>query len=66
MLPPSGYTKGLPAGLRTDVGEGDIGPEVRGKDFFPYKPRHLASAPPRPAPGWQPDRTDAQERGGRE
>jgi hypothetical protein len=22
---------------------------VRGKDFFPYKPRHLASAPPRPA-----------------
>jgi L-asparaginase len=49
LLPPSGYTKGLPAGLRTDVGEGDIGPEVRGKDFFPYKPRHLASAPPRPA-----------------
>jgi L-asparaginase len=49
LLPPSGYTKGLPAGLRTDVGDGDIGPEVRGKDFFPYKPRHLASAPPRPA-----------------
>ena len=49
LLPPSGYTKGLPAGLRTDVGEGDIGPEVLGKDFFPYKLRHLASAPPRPA-----------------
>jgi len=49
LLPPSGYTKGLAAGLRTDIGEGDIGPEVRGRDFFPYKPRHLASAPPRPA-----------------
>jgi L-asparaginase len=49
LLPPSGYTKGLPAGRRTDVGDGDIGPEVRGRDYFPYKPRHLASAPPRPA-----------------
>jgi L-asparaginase/Glu-tRNA(Gln) amidotransferase subunit D len=49
LLPPSGYTKGLPAELRTDVGEGDIAPEVRGRDFFPYKPRHLASQPPRPA-----------------
>jgi L-asparaginase/Glu-tRNA(Gln) amidotransferase subunit D len=49
LLPPSGYTKGLPAELRTDVGEGDIPPETRGKDFFPYKPRHLAAGPPRPA-----------------
>jgi L-asparaginase len=49
LLPPSGYTKGLSAKLRTDVGEGDIAPETRGKDFFPYKPRHLAVAPPRPA-----------------
>jgi len=49
LLPPSGYTKGLPAALRTDIGEGDIGLEVRGRDFFPYKPRHLAVAPPRPA-----------------
>jgi hypothetical protein len=49
LLPPSGYTKGLTAALRTDVGEGNIRPETRGKDFFPYKPRHLASAPPRPA-----------------
>src|SRR5579862_156820 len=49
LLPPSGYTKGLPAALRSDVGEGDIPPETRGKDFFPYKPRHLAAAPPRPA-----------------
>ena len=49
LLPPSGYTKGLPAALRTDFGEGDIPPETRGKDFFPYKPRHLATSPPRPA-----------------
>lgn len=49
LLPPGGYTKGLPAELRTDVGEGDIPPETRGRNFFPYKPRHLASAPPRPA-----------------
>ena len=49
LLPPSGYTKGLPAALRTDVGEGDIAPETRGTDFFPYKPRHLAAGPPRPA-----------------
>ena len=49
LLPPGGYTKGLPAALRTDVGEGDIPPETRGKEFFPYKPRHLAAAPPRPA-----------------
>lgn len=49
LLPPGGYTKGLPAALRSDVGEGDIAPETRGKDFFPYKPRHLAASPPRPA-----------------
>jgi L-asparaginase len=49
LLPPSGYTKGLAAALRTDAGEGDIPPETRGKDFFPYKPRHLAAGPPRPA-----------------
>lgn len=46
--PPSGFTKGLPAHLRKDVGKGDIPPETRGKDFYPYKPYHLASAPPRP------------------
>ena len=48
-VPPSGYTKGLPAHLRTDKGEGDIQPEVRGTHFFGYKPYHLAVAPPRPA-----------------
>jgi hypothetical protein len=49
VLPSSGYTKGLTAALRTDVGEGDIPAEVRGRDFFPYRPYHLGPAPPRPA-----------------
>ena len=48
-LPTAGYTKGLPADRRTDVGEGDIPPEVRSKDFFAYKPYHLGDSPPRPA-----------------
>jgi L-asparaginase/Glu-tRNA(Gln) amidotransferase subunit D len=47
-LPPGGFIKGLPVNERTDVGESGIPPEVLGKDFFPYKPYHLASAPPRP------------------
>lgn len=49
VLPPAGYTKGLPAGRRTDKGEGDIPPETRSKDFFAYRPYHLGEAPPRPA-----------------
>jgi L-asparaginase len=49
ILPPSGYTKGLPKSRRTDQGEGDIPPEVRGRDFFPYRPFHLGSAPKRPS-----------------
>jgi L-asparaginase len=49
VLPPAGYTKGLPASHRTDVGEGDIPPETRSKDFFAYRPYHLGEAPPRPA-----------------
>jgi hypothetical protein len=48
-LPPGGYTKGLPAARRTDRGEGDIPPEVRGHNFFPYRPVHLRASPPRPA-----------------
>ena len=48
VLPPSGYTQGLPAARRTDTGEGDIPPERRGVDFFPYKPPHLAASVPRP------------------
>jgi hypothetical protein len=48
-LPPAGYTRGRPAAERTDVGEGDIPPEARGRDFFPYRPYHLAASPPRSA-----------------
>src|SRR3984885_9327648 len=49
VLPPAGYTKGLPASRRTDIGEGDIPPETRSKEFFAYRPYHLGEAPPRPA-----------------
>jgi L-asparaginase len=49
VVPSSGYTKGLAAKLQTDVGEGDIAAERRGRDFFPYRPYHLGPAPPRPA-----------------
>lgn len=49
VMPPAGYTKGLPQSARTDVGVGDIPPETRGRHFFPYKPRQLSSRPPRPA-----------------
>jgi L-asparaginase len=48
-LPPAGYTRGLPAAERTDVGQGDIPSEARGRDFFPYRPYHIAASPPRPA-----------------
>jgi L-asparaginase len=47
VLPPSGFTKGVPAGRRTDAGAGDIAPERRGVDFFPYKPAHLGASPSR-------------------
>ena len=49
LLPSSGYTKGLPADQRTDVGKGDISPEILGQDYFVYRPRHLSGSPPRPA-----------------
>jgi hypothetical protein len=49
VLPPSGYTKGLPEERRSDAGTGDILPERRGADFFPYKPPHLAASAPRNA-----------------
>jgi len=44
--PSGGYRNGLPAAQRTDVGSGDIPPEVNGVDFFPYRPGHLSTAPP--------------------
>jgi len=46
--PPAGFTKGLKEHLRKDKGKGDIAPEQLGTHFYPYKPYHLASAPPRP------------------
>ena len=49
VLPPAGYTKGLAAERRTDAGVGEIAPERRGVDFFPYKPPHLAASAPRHA-----------------
>jgi L-asparaginase len=49
VLPPSGFTKGVREADRTDEGTGDIPAEVRGRDFFPYKPRHISATPPRPA-----------------
>jgi L-asparaginase len=48
-VPPGGFTKGLPAHLRKDKGEGDIPPETRGTHFFGYKPYHLGVGPPRQA-----------------
>ena len=44
--PSAGYTKGLAASARTDVGTGDIPPETLGRDFFPYRPTHLRAEPP--------------------
>lgn len=49
IIPSSGYTKGLPADRRTDVGEDDIPPESLGQDFFVYRPVHLSVSPPRSA-----------------
>lgn len=43
--PPGGYTKGLPAGSRTDTGEGDISPESLGEDYYIYYPHHLSREP---------------------
>jgi L-asparaginase len=45
-LPSGGYAKGRSARERTDVGDGDITPEVRGIDFFPYRPGYLRKEPP--------------------
>jgi hypothetical protein len=45
-LPSGGYSRGRSAGERTDVGAGDIAPETRGVDFFPYRPGYLRKEPP--------------------
>jgi len=49
VMPSGGYTKGLAAADRTDTGDGDIEPETMGRDFFAYRPVHLATSPSR---GW--------------
>ena len=45
-LPSGGYAKGRRAEERTDIGDGDIPPETRGTDFFPYRPGYLRKEPP--------------------
>jgi hypothetical protein len=45
-LPSGGYAKGRRAEERTDIGDGDIPPEIRGTDFFPYRPGYLRKEPP--------------------
>ena len=45
-VPAGGYTKGLPAAQRTDVGQGDIPPEKLGVDFFAYGPYAAAQGRP--------------------
>lgn len=45
-VPSGGYTRGLPERDRTDIGSGDIPPEVLGEDYFPYRPAALRREPP--------------------
>jgi len=45
-LPSGGYATGRSSHERTDIGEGDIAPETRGVDFFPYRPGYLRKEPP--------------------
>ena len=45
-LPSGGYAKGRRENERTDIGAGDIPPETRGSDFFPYRPGYLRKEPP--------------------
>lgn len=44
--PSGGYMTGRKESQRTDVGRGDIAPEVWGQDFFPYRPGYLRKEPP--------------------
>lgn len=41
VVPSGGYKRGLAASERTDMGSGDIVPEILGEDFFPYTPDHF-------------------------
>jgi len=49
IMPPAGFRGGLPAAARRDLGEGDVAPERRGRDYFAYYPFHLYAGPPRPS-----------------
>jgi L-asparaginase/Glu-tRNA(Gln) amidotransferase subunit D len=48
VAPPGGFRNGLDADRRSDIGDGNIASERLGQEFFAYKPRHMAKAPPRP------------------
>lgn len=48
-VPSGGYTRGLAEQHRTDVGDGDIPPEQRNRDFFAYRPGNLRAEPAREA-----------------
>jgi L-asparaginase len=48
VVPSGGYVSGLPSALRTDVGDSDIPPEERGRDYFPYRPYDLRTEPDLP------------------
>jgi len=43
--PSGGYMSGRKAAERTDQGQGDIEPEIWGRDFFPYRPGYLRKEP---------------------
>jgi hypothetical protein len=45
-LPSGGYVTGRRESERTDIGTGDIPAEIRGNDFFPYRPGYLRKEPP--------------------
>jgi len=45
-LPSGGYVTGRRESERTDIGAGDIPAEIRGNDFFPYRPGYLRKEPP--------------------
>ncbi len=47
--PSGGYRRGLRSEERTDSGSGDVEPEMRGRDFFPYRPTPLRTEPTRSA-----------------
>jgi L-asparaginase len=47
--PSGGYRRGLRSEQRTDFGSGDLDPEARGLDFFPYRPSALRAEPTRSA-----------------